>query len=67
MPPPKAPIWGHFLTGEKQNGSHVRAHCCGCIEKERPVGDVVELDDDGKPKLSSQSWVIEGKYHLIYV
>ncbi|KAF8883353.1 hypothetical protein CPB84DRAFT_1850995 [Gymnopilus junonius] len=59
MPPPKAPIWGHFLTGGKQNGSHSHAHCRGCIEKERPVGDEIELDDDGKPKLSSQSWVIE--------
>jgi hypothetical protein len=27
---------------------------------------VVELDDDGNPKLSSQSWVIEG-IHITYV
>ena len=60
MPPSKGPIWSHFLSGEKQNGSHIRAHCRGCIEKERPDGDIVELDDEGKPKLLSQSWVIEG-------
>ena len=67
MPPPKAPISDHFLSGKKQNGSHVRAHCRGCIEKEWPDGDMVELDADGKPKLSSQSWVIEGTYHLLHV
>ena len=27
MPPAKGPIWDHFLSGEKQNGSHVHAHC----------------------------------------
>ena len=61
MPPSKGPIWNHFLSGEKQNGSHLRAHCRGCIEKERPDGDIVELDDEGKPKLLTQLWVIEGK------
>ena len=61
MPPAKDPIWKHFLTGERQNKSHVRAHCRGCIEKERPENEAIELDDDGRPKLSSQSWVIEGK------
>ena len=37
MPPNKGPLWDHFLSGEKQNGSHVRAHCHGCIEKEQPI------------------------------
>ena len=64
MPRSKGPIWDHFLSGEKQNGSHIRAHCRGCIEKERPDGDILELDDEGKAQLS-QSWVIEGKYHLL--
>ncbi|RDB26063.1 hypothetical protein Hypma_006484 [Hypsizygus marmoreus] len=59
MPPERNPIWDHFLTGEKQNQSHARAHCRGCIEKHRPDGAIVELDDSGKPKLSSESWVIE--------
>ena len=61
MPPPKGPIWNHFLPGAKQNGSHLRAHCHGCIEKKRPIGAAIELDDDGSPKLSGESWVIEGE------
>jgi hypothetical protein len=61
MPPSKGPIWDHFLPGEKQNGSHIRAYCRGCIEKERPAGDIVELDDGGKNRLLPQPWVIEGK------
>jgi hypothetical protein len=63
MPPGKGPIWEHFLSGEKQNGSHVHTHCRGCIEKERPNRDIAELDDEGRIKLLSQSWVIEGKYY----
>ncbi|KAF8233794.1 hypothetical protein L208DRAFT_1377167 [Tricholoma matsutake] len=59
MPPSKGPIWDHFLTGEKQNGSHVCAHCRSCIEKQCPDGEITELDDDGKPKLMSESWVVE--------
>ena len=60
----KGPIWDHFLSGEKQNGSHICAHCCGCIEKEQPDGDILELDDEGKTQLS-QSWIVEGKYCLL--
>lgn len=66
MPPAKSPLWDHFLSGKKQNGSHVCAHCRGCIEKERPNGDIAELDDEGKITLSlSQSWVTEGKYYIV--
>ncbi|KAG6903137.1 hypothetical protein C0995_004684 [Termitomyces sp. Mi166 len=60
MPPAHGPIWEYFLRGKKQNESHVRAHCRGCIEKRRPNGVVVELDSDGRPALlSSDSWVIQ--------
>jgi hypothetical protein len=52
------------LSGAKQNGSHVRAHCHGCIEKQRPEGETIELDSNGTPVLSSQSWVIAGKQIL---
>ncbi|KAF8151389.1 hypothetical protein B0H34DRAFT_665164 [Crassisporium funariophilum] len=61
MPPPKGPIWSHFLPGVKQNGSHLCAHCGSCIEKERPMGAALDLDNDGNPKLSGESWVIDGK------
>ena len=68
MPPQKNPIWDHFLAGEKQNAAHVRAHCCGCIEKCCPAGSTVELDDNGNPtKLSSESWVVAAKNNLPYV
>ena len=63
MPPPKGPIWNNFLPGAKQNGSHLHAHCHGCIEKECPIGAAIELDGDGSPKLSGESWVIEGESH----
>ncbi len=64
MPPSKGPIWKHFLPGEKQNGSHLRAHCLGCIEKQRPAGVAIEFDDEGKAKLLLESWVTEGEYHI---
>ncbi len=64
MPPSKSPIWNYFLPGAKQNASHIRAHCHGCIEKAHPAGEAVELDDEGNPKLSSESWVIDGKQIL---
>ena len=64
MPPMKGPIWEFFLAGEKQNGSHNRAHCRGCVEKHRPDGASIELDDEGNTKLSSESWVVEGMTSL---
>ena len=67
MPPSKGILWNYFLAGNKQNGSHIRAHCRGCIEKKRPVGETVELDDDGNPKLSLESWVLAGKYHVHFI
>ena len=60
----KGPIWDHFLSGEKQNGSHIHAYCHGCIKKEWPDRDILELDDEGKTQLS-QSWIVEGKYCLL--
>jgi hypothetical protein len=63
MPAAKGPLWKYFVAGTKQNGSHNRAHCLGCIEKERPAGEIIELDNDGNASVSSEAWVIEGKYH----
>jgi hypothetical protein len=64
MPPTKDILWNYFLNGEKQNVSHIRAHCCGCIENACPPGEVVELDDDGNPRISSESWVVAGQNYL---
>lgn len=66
MPPMKGPLWDYFLAGAKQNGSHIRAHCRGCLEKARPAGATVELDEDGEPKMSSEPWVVEGKHYSHY-
>ncbi len=65
MPAIKGPLWQFFLTGEKQNESHSRAHCRGCIEAHRPEGEAVEIDESGNVVLQSQSWVVEGMYHLL--
>ncbi|KJA14104.1 hypothetical protein HYPSUDRAFT_100893, partial [Hypholoma sublateritium FD-334 SS-4] len=46
-PPAKGPIWQFFLPGEKQNGSHIHAHCIGCIENSRPKGIDVGVDEEG--------------------
>ena len=67
MPPSKGPLWVHFLSGAKQNGSHIRAHCRGCIEKQRPAGDVTELDENGNPKMSTEVWVAEGRLHSLSI
>ena len=61
MPAEKKPIWKFFLPGNKQNGSHQRAHCRGCIEAKHPEGDPIQLDEDGKVDLASESWVIQGE------
>ena len=63
MPSSKGPLWKYFLAGAKQNGSHVRAHCRGCIEKQRLARDVTELDENGNPKMSTEVWVAEGRPH----
>ena len=60
MPPTKGILWNYFLAGEKQNGSHIQAHYRGCIEKEQPIGETIELNEDGNLKLSSESWIIAG-------
>ena len=61
MPPPKGPIWNHFLPDAKQNGSHLRAHCRGCIKKKCPIGGDIELDADGNLKLSGELWVAKSE------
>ncbi|KAF8910219.1 hypothetical protein CPB84DRAFT_1812890 [Gymnopilus junonius] len=56
------PIWQYFIAGTKQNGSHLQAHCIGCVEAQQPEGLAIDLTNNNpeKLKLSSESWVIEG-------
>ena len=65
MPPAKGPLWQFFLAGEKQNASHVRAYCHGCLEAIRPKDDAVELDGDGNAVLRTKSWVVEGMHYSL--
>jgi hypothetical protein len=51
MPAPKGPLWKYFLIGSKQNKTHYRAHCIGCIQNECPTGVAIELDDNRDPKV----------------
>ncbi|KAF8868242.1 hypothetical protein CPB84DRAFT_1393705 [Gymnopilus junonius] len=55
------PIWQYFIAGTKQNGSHLQAHCIGCVEAQQPEGLAIDLtnDDLEKLKLSSESWVMK--------
>lgn len=62
MPPPKGALWDYFHVGEKQNASHYRAHCRGCLENHRPFDAAIELDDDGNTNLGTNDWMIQGMY-----
>ena len=33
------------------------------FKKKCPAGEFIELDENGNVKISSSSWVAEGKYH----
>ncbi|KAF9009846.1 hypothetical protein BDZ89DRAFT_1047717 [Hymenopellis radicata] len=42
----KDALWGYFYKGAKQNTTHSRAHCLGCIEKAQPKNIVIDVDDN---------------------
>ncbi|KAJ6564768.1 hypothetical protein B0H19DRAFT_942310 [Mycena capillaripes] len=66
MPPKKSDIWAFFHQGEKQNSSHFKAYCLGCINIHRPpagsANNVMDVDADGngedfsEPLLATQAW-----------
>lgn len=62
MPPPKGQLWEYFRLGDKQNSSHYRAHCYGCLENHRPSDEPIAVDDDGNTQLTSDDWIVEGTY-----
>jgi len=57
MPSTKGPLWNYFIAGTKQNGSHVRAHCCGCIEKKK------SWQQEKLWNLMKMGWVQEEQAH----
>ncbi|KAF7341516.1 DUF659 domain-containing protein [Mycena venus] len=51
MPTPKGDLWKYYYPGAKQNSSHYRAYCLGCINVHRPASagssvDPMEVDSD---------------------
>jgi hypothetical protein len=59
-------IWDYFHRGERQNKSHSKAHCYGCIEFHWPSHVPITVSDNDDEKswylsLSSEVRFIEGK------
>jgi hypothetical protein len=63
MPPNKGPLWKFFYTsGEKQNKSHYKAYCLGCVSHH--ASTEIPLDTDGDPdipKVKEKQWFKDGK------
>ncbi|KAJ7206663.1 ribonuclease H-like domain-containing protein [Mycena pura] len=48
MPPKKMPLWAYFVEGEKQNSSHSKAFCKGCLNQHKPaLPNVIDVDAAG--------------------
>ncbi|KAF5342808.1 hypothetical protein D9758_013365 [Tetrapyrgos nigripes] len=60
MPPSLGPLWEFFhCSSDKSNSSHNRAYCLGCIQKHRPEGVAIQLDENGKEVFNlSDAWFI---------
>ncbi|KAJ7839423.1 hypothetical protein B0H13DRAFT_2366841 [Mycena leptocephala] len=53
MPAKKGALWKYYHPGEKQNSSHFKAYCLGCINVHRPASagsaaDPMDIDSDGE-------------------
>jgi hypothetical protein len=71
MPPKKSELWAYFHQGEKQNSSHYKAYCLGCIKTRRPAAGSADnvMDVDAGPTaeeplslLQAQAWFINGAW-----
>ncbi|KAJ7774329.1 hypothetical protein DFH07DRAFT_767496 [Mycena maculata] len=60
MAPNPGPLWGYFHPGEKQNESHHKAYCYGCIDSHRPQASAGHVIDAANPAgvvaLKAESW-----------
>ncbi|KAJ6618631.1 hypothetical protein B0H10DRAFT_2189463 [Mycena sp. CBHHK59/15] len=64
MPAPKSGFWAFFWQGEKQNTSHFKAYCYGCINTHRPADgsadNVMDVDSGPSPEpgphLENEPW-----------
>ncbi|KAJ6528869.1 hypothetical protein B0H19DRAFT_1083210 [Mycena capillaripes] len=51
MPAEKGPLWKYFYCGEKQNSTHHKAYCLGCLNVHRPApagtpAEPMDIDTD---------------------
>lgn len=63
MPPNKGLLWKFFYkSGEKQNSSHYKAYCLGCVSHHAP--NEMPLDADGDPdipRVKDKQWFKDGE------
>ena len=62
MPANKGPLWKFFHPGEKQNSSHYKAYCLGCVAYHAPTSLPLNTDGDPDiPKVKNEKWFIDGE------
>ncbi|KAH9964092.1 ribonuclease H-like domain-containing protein [Russula compacta] len=61
MPPTKGPLWKFFYTtGEKQNKSHYKAYCLGCVSHHASAKIPLNANGDPDiPKVKEKEWFKE--------
>ncbi|KAH9992994.1 hypothetical protein BJV74DRAFT_877825 [Russula compacta] len=61
MPPTKGPLWKFFYTtGEKQNKSHYKAYCLGCVSHHASAEIPLNANGDPDiPKVKEKEWFKE--------
>jgi hypothetical protein len=67
MVAPRSDLWNYFWKGGKQNTSHFKAYCYGCIKHHRPNNVPINLtaDEDGPSEygsLAREDWFAEGMF-----
>ena len=55
------PLWEFFFQGEKQNTSHFKAYCHGCIKHHRPPDLPININNDTDlMEILTQDWFKPG-------
>jgi hypothetical protein len=58
----KGPLWKFFHGGEKQNTSHYKAYCLGCVSHH--ALNSIPRNANGDPdvqKVKNEQWFIDGE------
>ncbi|KAF5354536.1 hypothetical protein D9758_011245 [Tetrapyrgos nigripes] len=66
MPRPENQLWAYFYKGEKQNKSHFKAYCFGCIKNKAPAHIKNEPALDIKT-MKNESWYKQDAGHVLGV